>query len=214
MSSAADELPRHPNKNVVGDVYSVGVANPSEQAMTYVRPRPVWLVLLAYLCTGAAVGLALPLLRAVATAQLGYRGFGVALAVNIVMPLLVVALAAAYPRLWIALLGTLVATLGFLICGGQKFPPFGPGWILLTLRSMRPVLVVACVAYHVLACITVLAVRVLRRVGVPPDPRCCATCGYPLVGLTEARCPECSTPFDMNSFLGTSPAKAQPGPPA
>ena len=33
----------------------------------------------------------------------------------------------------------------------------------------------------------------------PPDPGYCSKCGYNLRGLTEARCPECATPFDPKS---------------
>jgi hypothetical protein len=163
--------------------------------MTHVKPRPWWSALLVYAAGGAAIGWALPTLKTLGAAHFGRSGLAVAAVVNVAMPLLVVTLAAIYPKLWIALLGTFAATIAFLALGGQYFPRFGEGWLYIFVQQMRPVLVVARVAYHVLAGITVLAVQPVRRVGTPPDPRRCTTCGYLLVGLSEPRCPECATAF-------------------
>jgi hypothetical protein len=132
--------------------------------MTYVKPWPTWGVLAAYVLGGMAVGLALPPLKVWAGAALGRSGLAVAFVVNIAMPLVVVALAAAYPKLGVALLGTFLATVAFLLFGGQEFPRLGGEWLVATMRQTHPILVVACVAYHVLAAVTVLFVRPWRRV--------------------------------------------------
>ena len=176
--------------------------------MTYVRPRPTGLVLLVYVIAGAAIGLAVPALKATAANAFGRSGLGVAYVVNVAMPLLVVVLAAAYPRLWVALLGTLLATAAFLGTTGILAP--GRGWPLIVARRIQPVLLLACIAYHVLAVITVLAVNPQRRVGRPVDPLRCAKCGYPLTGLTEPRCPECFTAFDPRLVAGAAPQSPVP----
>ncbi|MCB9850312.1 MAG: hypothetical protein H6817_06365 [Phycisphaerales bacterium] len=37
-----------------------------------------------------------------------------------------------------------------------------------------------------------------------PDAEVCERCGYLLIGLTEPRCPECGTPYDMAAISSTS----------
>jgi hypothetical protein len=132
--------------------------------MTCVRPRFVVFVLLAYVLGGAAFGLLLPALKTAAGSAWGRPGLAVALVVNIAMPLLVVALSAAYPKLGVALLGTFLATLAFLTVGGPQSLPLGRDWLLTAARQIRPLLVVACLAYHLLAATTVLLIRPWRRV--------------------------------------------------
>ncbi len=162
--------------------------------MTFVKSRPWWAVILVYAAAGSAIGLALPALKGMAASSMGRSGLAVAFAVNIAMPVVVVMLAAAYPRLWVALLGTLLATIAFVLTGNRALPSFQSGWLVRMIQAASPILVVACIAYHVLAGMTVGVVRTWRRVGTPPDPNACPTCGYSLVGLTEPRCPECFAP--------------------
>ena len=133
--------------------------------MTCVKPRFVVFVLVAYVLAGAALGLVLPGLKAAAGSAWGRPGLAVALVVNIAMPLLVVALSAAYPKLGVALLGTFLATLAFLTAGGPQSPPLGRDWLLAAVQQIRPLFVVACIAYHLLAVATVLLIRPWRPVG-------------------------------------------------
>jgi hypothetical protein len=132
--------------------------------MTCVQPRSPWFILAAYVLGGTAVGLVLPSLKGSASATFGHPGLAVAFVVNIAMPVVVVALSAAYPKLGVAVLGTFLATLAFLIAGGHEFPRLSGAWIIEWARQMQPILVVACLAYHVLAVVTVLLVRPWRVV--------------------------------------------------
>jgi len=43
-----------------------------------------------------------------------------------------------------------------------------------------------------------------RAVAAVQDDRRCTTCGYFLIGLTSARCPECGTPFDPAKLRATA----------
>lgn len=167
--------------------------------MRYVRPRPSWIIVLSYFVGGAMIGGTLLMLKSYASGAFGRAGLAVAFVVNIGMPLLVVALAAAYPRLLVALVGTATATFAFLIIGGGG--PLNPlQWPAATVSALAgsPILTVACVMYHILALIAVIAVSSFRRVGIPPDPLRCPGCGYSLVGLIEPRCPECFRAVDLS----------------
>jgi len=139
-------------------------AEPKEPRMTCVTRRFVVFVLIAYVLGGAALGFAAPGLKAAAGSAWGRPGLAVVLVVNIAMPLLVVALSAAYPKLGVALLGTFLATLAFLTAGGPHSLPLGRDWLLAAAQQIRPLLVVACLAYHLLAAATVLLIRPWRRV--------------------------------------------------
>ncbi len=158
--------------------------------MTYVKPGLLRYVLPAYLFGGLLVGAAVPPMQRFAAAHFGRAGYAVAFAVNIAMPVLVISLAAVYPRLGVVLAGTFLATLVFLITRGLNAPPLNAGWLRSLLGQMGPILVVASIAYHLLAAGTVAVLRPFRRVGHPPDPKACS-CGYVLIGLTSDRCPEC-----------------------
>lgn len=164
---------------------------PREITMSYVRPELVRFVLPGYLLGGLFIGAAVPPLQRFAAEHLGRAGFAVAFVVNIAMPVLVVTLAAVYPRLSVVLAGTLLATFAFLVTLGLQAPPLNAAWLRNLLGQMGPILVVACVAYHALAAGTVVVLRPFRRVGHPPDPAACCNCGYLLIGLPSDQCPEC-----------------------
>jgi len=159
--------------------------------MTYVRPELQRYVLPAYLFGGLFIGAAVPPLKLFAAAHFGRTGYAVAFVVNIAMPVLVVSLAAVYPRFGVVLAGTLTATIAFLATIGLNAPPLTAGWLRNLLGQMGPILFVACIAYHLLAAGTVAVLRPFRRVGRPPDPAACIRCGYLLIGLIADRCPEC-----------------------
>jgi len=159
--------------------------------MTYVRPQLLRFALPAYLVGGLLIGAAVTPLKHLAATHFGRAGFAVAFVVNVAMPLLVIVLAGIYPRLHIALAGTLMATLAFLLAIGLKAPPLRGGWLRNLLGQMGPILVVASIAYHLLAAATVGVLRPVRRVGFPPKPDACSDCGYLLIGVAGLRCPEC-----------------------
>jgi hypothetical protein len=163
--------------------------------MTYVS-RKWWLtVLLAFAMGGAAIGLGLPGMKKFAAAQFGRAGLAVFFVINIAMPLLIVSLSALHPRYVVAVCGTMLATLLFLACTGLRPSGLGANALTATIRSMGSILVVACFMYLVLAVGTVAVANLRWRVGIPPDPLACVKCGYKLIGLPAARCPECFEPF-------------------
>jgi hypothetical protein len=115
-----------------------------------------------------AIGWGLPALKHVAGATLGREGLAVAFVVNLAMPLLIVTLSAACPKLWVAVPGTFLATLALLISGSHFSPRPDQHGLTAVVQQLHPILVVACVAYHVLAVVTVLMVRKLA----PSMKRC------------------------------------------
>jgi len=127
--------------------------------MAHLKPWSTWFILAAYALGGTAMALALPALKGLAGVAFGRPGLAVAVVVNIAMPLVVVALSAAYPKLGVAVLGTFLGTLAFLVRGGQELPRLSLDWFGEAVRQMHPILVVACIAYHALAVVTVLVVR-------------------------------------------------------
>ena len=126
------------------------------------RVRSWRIVLPSFLIGGALIGWALPALKAVATSHGGRAGLGVALAINVGLPLLVIALSAVCTRLWTALLGTLLLITGFLWATGELAALHADG-LWLWAQELHPIFVVACTTYFVLAAGTVLALRLYRR---------------------------------------------------
>jgi hypothetical protein len=49
--------------------------------------------------------------------------------------------------------------------------------------------------------------RATRRAPATLSPWICARCGYLLYGLSEARCPECGTPFDPSLLNSETPPR-------
>lgn len=163
--------------------------------MTYVRPRPWWLIVLIYAAGGLLLALSVPVLRAYAISRYGKAGFAIMLLVNIALPIWVAALSLFYPSFRTALGGTFAMVIAFLAATGQIPLPRSSDWLYVIVHRMNPIMFVACVCYHLVALASVGAMRVVRRVGYPPDPNVCENCGYLLAGLNEERCPECFTPF-------------------
>lgn len=89
----------------------------------------------------------------------GKPGFATALCVNVLLPGLAVALAVCHRRISSAWLGAVVLTVAYTV-GLAAAHPRGLRWeIVPLLRSVRPVLVVACVGYGVLGSVGILASR-------------------------------------------------------
>jgi hypothetical protein len=167
------------------------IGNASKDTMTFVRSS-WWLpILLAFAVGGAGMGLGLPAMKRFAATHYGRQGLAVFFVINIAMPLLVISLSALHPRYRVALGGTLLATLLFLLCAGLRPASLNLSAPASMIRSMGPIVFVACVMYHILAAGTVSLVNLKCRVGTPPDPLACVQCGYKLIGLAEPRCPEC-----------------------
>jgi hypothetical protein len=74
--------------------------------MTYIRENQWRVALVAYVVGGAAIGLALPAMKAFASAQLGRSGYAVFFDINILLPSFIVGMAAFYPRYKVAVGGT------------------------------------------------------------------------------------------------------------
>lgn len=165
--------------------------NEMGMSIRYVKPRPAWSVLLTYVAAGGLLGLLQPLLTSFAQTHLGRGGLANFALINFVLPLVVMLLSALYPRWWVAGLGAGLLGLAFPLCTGKVGIPFSGRWLATYLNQIGPIYFVASLVFVLLAVGTVGALRGIRRVGVPPDPRACRSCGYLLVGLTENRCPEC-----------------------
>jgi len=165
--------------------------------MTYIPPERWRLILCLYTAGGLVLGLAQPLLCA-AMYRLGKPpGIGTALDVNLFMPLLTIALAFAYPRLWTAALGAMLASAAFHIGSRLTENPQFWLWTLMGIvGKVHPILVAACIGYAAIGMVTSSLVRPWRDVGPHDTPLRCDACGYLLVNLTQPRCPECGANFD------------------
>lgn len=167
--------------------------------MKYVRPRPWWLIVLIYAAGGVLVGASVPWLKTLATSHFGRAGFAVAFVLNIAMPLWVAVLSLIYPSFRTALGGTLAASVGFGMLVGQIPLPRTTDWLYVVFSHMNGRVLVAMICYHLIAFASVGAMYSVRRVGRPPAPQTCKSCGYSLVGLVEPRCPECFTPYETKT---------------
>ena len=171
--------------------------------MTWVRPKPAWLIIATYGVVAIGLGIALPSWKAFAAARFGRPGLGNFYIVNIAMPLLIASLTAWYPRLRVALAGTLLAEMIFLLSLGLR-PAGAPSrWAASTVSQLDPIVTIACVGYIVIAIAVVAMLRPFRRVGIPPDPDACKVCGYLLRERSSVRCPECGTPIAPASSRAT-----------
>jgi hypothetical protein len=130
--------------------------------MKYLSPERWWLVASLYLLGGFALGLAdLPLGEGVR--QLGVKpGWATAASVNLLLPLIAVGLGAAFPRLSMAWLGALAMTASYVLGLALVHPP--KGWDVGSIvRSIPPVLVVACLGYALLGTLAVVVARRIRK---------------------------------------------------
>jgi hypothetical protein len=117
--------------------------------------------------------------------------------VNLVLPAAMVALAAWYPRFWTALAGAVLAMAGFALAHmlQREWHFWLWTWSSLGLSTL-PIMIAATVGYALIGSVVAALTRTVRRVGLEdPGPRC-AACGYSLVGLGGAVCPECGAPGD------------------
>ena len=121
-----------------------------------------WLVLPLYLLSGLLPGLADAALGEWVNA-LGFKpGMATAVVVNLLLPVLAIGLGAANARPGFAGLGAIVMTGTYILGLAFAHPQANPWDVATLLRSIPPVLIVACLGYAVLG---TLAAQVARRIG-------------------------------------------------
>jgi hypothetical protein len=125
-----------------------------------------WVILATYLLGGFVLGLADPPFGRAAL-DLGFNKPGVAttVCVNLVLPLLAIALAVAHRRLAAAVLGGFGMAVAYWLGLAINYPPPQPWDAATLLGSVKPVLVLACVGYVVLGIAAVLVTRAVRKSG-------------------------------------------------
>jgi len=122
-----------------------------------------WLVFPFYPFCGLVLGLADARLGGWVQ-QFGLRlGLATAASVNARLPLLAIGIAVAHQRMGIAWLGAAGMVLGFLLGLAIVHPRVFPWDAGTLLRSIPPVLVLACVGYAVLGTLTALAARAVWK---------------------------------------------------
>jgi hypothetical protein len=132
-------------------------------------PEKLWTFLPGYLVAGLTLGLADARLGQWVQ-QVGLRpGVATAASVNLLMPLLAIGLGAASRRVRTACLGAVGMTVAFTLGLAITYPQ-GHNWDVGTLvRSIPPVLVLACLGYAVIGTLTVLMTQaVWKRNGLEP----------------------------------------------
>lgn len=159
--------------------------------MRYVPPKRWPLALVGYSLAGIFPAAVDPLLRDLFVRVQIQPGAATALLVNLVIPLLFVATAAAYPRAAFAAFGVLLAFLGFTITRLVQLNPWFWNWTAgMFLSRINPIVTVSSIVSGAIAVATCFATNPVRRVGVPPPPNSCHNCGYDL-GEEILQCPEC-----------------------
>jgi hypothetical protein len=136
--------------------------------MSWLSGGKWWLFLAIYGLAGYVPGVLDPWFGGWAR-SFGWRpGVATAVSVNLLLPLLAVGLALPHRRLGVALAGAVVLTLGFQTGLATAYAK-GHGWgIAALIRSVPPVLVLACLGYAVLGTVSVLGLKALHPTGALP----------------------------------------------
>jgi hypothetical protein len=122
-----------------------------------------WVVLPLYLLGGLCLGLGDQAMGNGVQAIGVKPGIATAASVNLLLPLLAIILGVAYPWARMAWLGALGMTAAYIFGLAVSHPP-APVWDVATLvRSIPPVLVMACLGYGVLGTLAAMAARRLGR---------------------------------------------------
>ena len=124
------------------------------------RPRTA---LLAYAVGGLALGFCNRPLNLIAL-RYGIRpGIGTALNVNVLMPLMVAALAILHRRVGFAWIGAIIATLLFYLAMNLVQHPSLAQWSpRAAITGIHPILVMACIGYGVVGTIAALIAAAMR----------------------------------------------------
>jgi hypothetical protein len=169
--------------------------------MKYIPPERWRAALVVYASTGLALGLCNRPLNLLALHSGVRPGIGTAVNVNLLMPLVAMFGAWFYPRLRTIWFGSIIASGMFYLGMRLVQVPNVTQWSArATLVGIDPILVAACIGYGIVGSVTALILRYWRVVGLPDAAQRCRSCGYLLVGLTGAMCPECGAPFDSASL--------------
>jgi hypothetical protein len=159
--------------------------------MRYVDPGRWPAAMVGYTALGALVGLAVTPLQSWAANHLGRPGYGIAIAVNLLLPAAAALVSAWYPRPITTLAGGPLLVGAFVLVRvlllDLHFWAWSPAFIA---ARTSPIEVAAAAGCSVVGPTVVLLTRPLRRVGRADDHERCP-CGYLLRGLAEGVCPEC-----------------------
>lgn len=140
---------------------------------------------------GVAVGIVSGPLQVYAGSHWGRAGYGIALAVNVLLPLATAAVAAWYPKVAVAGVVGLLVVLGF---GAERIlevqPEFWKWNGKFVALHTSPIELAAAVGCGIFGCVVAALVGLVRMVGVEDAHLRCA-CGYLKEGLKGGVCPEC-----------------------
>lgn|SRR5262249_17471754 len=135
--------------------------------MKIARTLKWWLVPAVYVIGGFSLGLIDPQFGQCLQTLGAKPGLATALSVNLLLPLLTIALAAVFPHHAMVWLGAVFTTAAFATGLAVHYLP--RPWDLGSLcRSVPPVLVLACLGYGMLGTLVVAVVPVLRKRPPPP----------------------------------------------
>jgi len=122
-----------------------------------------WVILPLYVLGGLAFGLADHQLGRW-VGEFGMKpGLATAASVNVFLPLLVVGLAVARPKLGTAWFGAIALTLAFIFGLAIVYPQAHRGDPVALIRAVPPVLVMACLGYAILGTLSVVLTRSMRK---------------------------------------------------
>lgn len=112
----------------------------------------------------------------------------------VLLPGACVLIAVLYPAAWSGILGALIASVAWL-WAWEHFNTAAPFEFMAGLVALSVSWLWQCIV----CLLVMLNIEARRKVGRPPMPERCQECGYLLIGLTEARCPECGRAFTASS---------------
>lgn len=169
--------------------------------MRLVPPSREPVALAAALGAGVLVGFApIPEL---AGRVLGKPGLGIAFTINVLLPLVTVIIAVAFPRMRTAVIAGVLVVLGFVLARlliGEMRPWRWNGAFLR--QHTHPIEVAAMVGCAVIGAVAAAVAMSFRRVGSTPHEPSCRHCGHALAASLDAErpasCPECGMPTEVS----------------
>jgi len=124
--------------------------------------------------------------------HLGRPGYGIAVAVNVLLPLGTLLVSLWHPRILIAALGGPLLVFCFVFVRLLLIEPRFWSWsVPFIVNRTSPIELAAAVACSVVGAVSALAISPWRRVGLPDQADRCPTCGYLLRNIEDPLCPEC-----------------------
>lgn len=140
---------------------------------------------------GVLVGIGSGPLQAYAGSHWGRAGYGMAIAVNVLLPLATALVACWYPKVAVAGVGGVLVVMGFTAERLTEVRPEFWNWDgkFIALHT-SPIQVAAAVGCAVVGSIAAALVGMVRKVGLE-DAHLRCECGYLKEGLEGGVCPEC-----------------------